>query len=196
MQHHDTKAQGQQPKKKRWHTSRRETATIFARQPNAIQQLTPIGTASIAHHSLTTRLARGYPTVKQLLEGDLMYIRVKREFHQHPILVQSLHAGTELDLESTLPASALTRYLKDCARRNGFPDTVTLYSLRRQAASDFNAKYGADTARQLLGHAPGTRTLEKHYLKFAYQVAIVSTRLGEDEDENDELAVLQERAGR
>lgn len=99
---------------------------------------------SVPHRLLIIALRRdlleGISTVKQLLEGDLMYIRVKCEFHQHPILVQSLHAGTELDLESTLPASALTRYLKDCARRNGFPDTVTLYSLRRQAASDFNAK--------------------------------------------------------
>ncbi|KAJ9652107.1 hypothetical protein H2198_008635 [Neophaeococcomyces mojaviensis] len=151
---------------------------------------------SVPHRLLTMALRRkllvGITTPEELIRGELLFIRVTEECLDQPVLLQHRSFKSHLSAPEPLRSHTLTKYIKNCAMRNGFPNDLTMYSLRRFAASEYAHKYGNDIARQILGHEPGMYTLEKHYLKFAHRVALVSTTF--DEDEDDELAVLQERS--
>ena len=48
-------------------------------------------------------------------------------------LARTLATGIALDVDTALPASALSRYLRDRAKKIGL-SSVTLYSLKRNAA--------------------------------------------------------------
>ena len=61
---------------------------------------------------------------------------------------------------------------------------VTLYSFRKETAMDYEAAFGADVARELLGHDADTRTLEAHYIQRA-PVRDVSV-IGLHEDPSDQ----------
>lgn len=68
---------------------------------------------------------------------------------------------------------------------------MTWYSLRRRAATEYVLLVGPDAAREIMGHDPDTRTLERYYLKLAdsYDVGAVAP----DEEPNIGAAHIRDK---
>ena len=154
---------------------------------------------SVPHRLLTIALRRnlivGVETVADLFADDRFNVTFKAEALSQPVLCASnKRQGTGVDLASPLAAPAITRYLTLAGRRAGFTEDVTFYSIRRRVATELSRIIGVDATRQILDHEPGTKTLERHYMGFAYGRDLVGTGLGEDVQQSREQLQMESNA--
>lgn len=61
----------------------------------------------------------------------------------------------------------------------GYSDSITLYSIRRRAETDFAKAIGREGARELMCHEPNSRALEKFYLDHFNTTDVTALALGE-----------------
>lgn len=123
---------------------------------------------SVPHRLLTIALRRdlleNISSIDELMKSPGQNIAIKDEHLDDPLFYTSAPKGTGLNYDRPMSAIAMTDYLKTRGRRAGFVDDVTMYSIRRRAATDMAVRIGLAGTRRMMGHEPHTSTLEKYYL--------------------------------
>ncbi|KAG8629128.1 hypothetical protein KVT40_002993 [Elsinoe batatas] len=129
---------------------------------------------SVPHRLLVIALRRsllvGIESLEDLLKSQNAYILIKDANLDDPVFYRSLPAGRGLDMSpghnktQALSASAISCYLADRGRALGYTEPVSMYSIRHRTATDLAVRVGHATAREIMGHDPGTYTLERYYL--------------------------------
>lgn len=139
---------------------------------------------SIPHRFLVMALRRGalrdYSTVDELLAGKTRHIMIKKEFEHRPVIVAGTARGLGIVMDKPVPALSLSEYLGNRGQRAGYSQTITFYSIRRRAGTDFVKAVGADNARALMCHEPDTRTLEKFYMQMMPTTDVAALGLSEN----------------
>lgn len=105
-----------------------------------------------------------YTTVDELFAGAEHYITLKPEFSSQPVMLAGKDKGSGVIQGESLTAANLTKYLACRGEKLGYETRLSFYAFRRRTATDFARTLGRDKARELLGHAPNSDTLEKYYL--------------------------------
>lgn len=138
---------------------------------------------SVPHRALVVALRRGalqnHTTVRSLLDGNDQFITIKPEFLDKPVLVKGTARGLGVDPDKPMTSDGLTEYLSLRGRRAGYSQPITFYSIRRRAGTDFAKHFGTEMARDLMCHAPESRTLEKFYLDNHSTIDVSAANLGE-----------------
>ncbi|CAG8959756.1 hypothetical protein HYFRA_00001662 [Hymenoscyphus fraxineus] len=94
--------------------------------------------------------------------------------HSLPVLLAGRARG--LGLTNDVAASrTFNNYLKIRVQWLGYQSNTVVYSWRAKFGTNVEQAYGRDTARQAMGHAPDTSTLEKYYLQGLYAVNTAAT---------------------
>ena len=92
----------------------------------------------VPHRLLVIALRRGILarilTTDELLDGQLTFMKVRDEHLDQLILARTLATGIALDVDTALPASGLSGYLRDRVKKIGL-SSVTLYSLKCSATN-------------------------------------------------------------
>ncbi|KEQ79301.1 hypothetical protein M438DRAFT_339891 [Aureobasidium pullulans EXF-150] len=155
---------------------------VFVNSPEQAEELI----FSVPHRLLLMAIRRnllvGIKTIEELLTGEQAFIQIKQRHLDDPLFYRSKPHGAGIDTTSPMTATGLSVYLRERGAHLGYQFPVTWYSIRRRAATDLARIEGADTARWLLGHAPGTTTLERFYLALAPAVDVTSLGLGHTGD--------------
>jgi hypothetical protein len=123
---------------------------------------------SVPHRLLVIALRRGllvdYTNINDLFAGDKLNILVRDDQLDEPVLYAAAHRGLGLDTTKPLNAHGLTDYIRERGKVLGYAHPISFYSIRRRAATDLTVNYGADVAREIMGHSADSRTLETAYL--------------------------------
>ncbi|KAK5087679.1 hypothetical protein LTR70_006994 [Exophiala xenobiotica] len=143
---------------------RNKVLRLTVTSPLKIQHLALSPVLRILAIGIRRSALQQYTTLGELLQGDHMQITFKKEFWNEPIMRAGSHRGLKMT-EKVLSAHSIGLYLESRGLRAGFLDSVSPYSIRRGTATVWTRSYGPDRARSFLGHEPGSKTLEKHYLK-------------------------------
>lgn len=141
---------------------------------------------SIPHRFFVLALRRGasadYSTLGGLLVDDKRNIIIKEQFLDQPVVVAGTHRGLEANMAEPVLAHSLSEYLKTRGQRMGYEDSITFYSIRRRAGTDFTKILGPEGARELMCHETpwaDSRTLEKFYLELRSTTDVSAIGLGE-----------------
>ena len=153
---------------------------------------------SVPHRILIIALRRqilvGIETLDELFDGDKALIHIKDEYLNSPVLIASTSgdqpSGSPRD-DGPISSKMLTNYLGERGIRAGFPVRPTFYSIRRRCAADMTRFFGADRARELMGHDPGSLTLECYYLEFGYMTNSAAALAGDDPDDTQQRIDMQ-----
>ena len=140
---------------------------------------------SVPHRLLALALRRGAllnETTPEALfaPNGLNEVLVRDEFLDRPLFLRGQPKGIGLVDDEPLKTQALTNYIQIRGHQVGFPTALTWYAIRRRTATDMAAAFGADAARQLMAHDPGTRVLERSYLEFTTTTDVAAAMLRED----------------
>ncbi|SMY26934.1 unnamed protein product [Zymoseptoria tritici ST99CH_1A5] len=121
---------------------------------------------SVPHRLLVIALRRGLldgiETLDELLDYKGQFIQIKAEHLDDPIFYRSAPRGEIVDF--TMTTRAMTQYLSARGKQIGYTENISMYSIRRRAATDMVARVGLDETRRMMGHAPNSFTLERYYL--------------------------------
>ena len=80
------------------------------------------------------------------------------------MFLASTHRGLHLVENKACASVGFTDYIRVRGHRLGFAQPITFYAIRRQVATDLVQLIGTERTREIMGHAPETRTLERYYL--------------------------------
>lgn len=140
---------------------------------------------SIPHRLLVMLLRRGgledHHTIDSLLGGSEHYIAIKEDFLDQPVCRAPGPRMLSITDEA-ISAQGLSNFLSEHAMDAGCPLGITMYAWRRKAATNWMRSVGADEARRMMGHAPGTTTLEDHYDQGFFDHPVFETAMRESTD--------------
>lgn len=123
---------------------------------------------SAAHRLLVIAIRRGIlqdiDSLDDLFAYDRFQIFVKDRHLNDTVFFRGKPKGDGLDTDHPLASSALTEYLRRRGVQIGYDKPITWYSIRRRAATDMVRRVGLEATRFMLGHSPGSHTLEVYYL--------------------------------
>ncbi|OCF57950.1 hypothetical protein L486_03974 [Kwoniella mangroviensis CBS 10435] len=133
------------------------------RKPNLIFDL---GCALLAH-GLRQGVFGPERSIEDIYQSRLLELCVEPEFANRPVLLGGGSGGFGLDTTAPLRVEgASIRFkenLEDCGYQAAESEILGMSSVRRGTATRWVDKFGRMATRLLLGHAPGSFTLEKNY---------------------------------
>ena len=143
-------------------------------------------------------------TIADLLEGSLQNITWKPEFRNKPVLIAGGPRGLSVREDLLCASIALTEYFARRALNAGygpsrlhniFHDTgITFYWLRKGIARVWVRLFGDDAGREIMGHAPDSRTLEQYYVELRSSKSVGAAALDENVEARQAKDITEESA--
>lgn len=108
---------------------------------------------SAPHRLLVIALRRqaleGISTIDELHDSEMRHIRIKSEFLDRPVVASGTYRGLKVNMDKPATAGSLSEYIRLRGQKLGYKHTITIYSFRRRAGTDFSKAFGNSWATTL-----------------------------------------------
>ncbi|KAH9922485.1 uncharacterized protein B0H18DRAFT_1017777 [Fomitopsis serialis] len=133
-----------------------------------------------------------HSTWQDVCNDEAFELRVRPEFKDHALICKGMPGGRGVHESEPMRSSSLQKCFKKVAQECGFLNPK-LYNLRRDFAEDMLEEFGAEVAREGMGHEENP-TLRRHYVQSVAGKDVVGLRTGEALVSRKELTWIRQPA--
>ncbi|KDQ11720.1 hypothetical protein BOTBODRAFT_177107 [Botryobasidium botryosum FD-172 SS1] len=137
-------------------------------------------------------------TLDELFQDEQAILKIHPDKVDEPFFLKASPGGRKLFADPPIPATARSItsqmvYVCKSAQIGELGITYSMYCFRRDALNIFQLGLGADIARVIAGHKPGTSTIDRYYSEGPANLEIVNMRLGKSDFTHQALKAMEKK---